>query len=75
MASDVVINLGFQATAWSESEMGRRVNNGGLPKPFFLNGNSAFKPGKEWMATPGGTDACDFVPCGCRLSARLASLS
>ena len=55
------------STAWADTELGRRINNGGLPSPFFINGDNAFRPAQEWMATPGGTDAYDFVQSSMRM--------
>lgn len=55
------------STAWADTELGRQINNGDLPSPFFINGDNAFRPAQEWMATPGGTDAYDFVQSSMRM--------
>lgn len=54
--------------AWSSSSLGVLVNNGALPRPFFLNGDSAFSLSNHMVVPTGGADPnFDYVQSSNRM--------
>ena len=48
------------STAWGRSKLGARVNDGGLPPPFFLNGDNAFVLSNSMIVPSGAPEDDDF---------------
>ena len=59
--------------AWAASPLGKRINAGDLPAPFFINGDAAFT-GSESMITPsaGADDDFDFYQSSERMAIECA---
>lgn len=58
--------------AWGASDLGAKINQHGLPYPFFLNGDSAFSCSNS-MVVPTGTDPdFDFVQSSNRMAIECA---
>jgi hypothetical protein len=53
--------------AWRMTELGQRISAGGLPFPYFLSGDNAFKPGGNSMAVPGKDDLYNYIQSSGRM--------